>query len=79
MISQNKIRIDGQSYEINSLGQNAIVLVERLKSTQAGIQEKQNLYSLLLRAKNGYIADLNAEIVQDRSGVDLGALFADDW
>ena len=78
MISQNKIRIDGQSYEINSLGQNAIVLVERLKNTQTSIQEKQNLYSLLLRAKNGYIADLNAEIVQDRSGVDLGALFADD-
>ena len=78
MISQNKIRIDGQSYEINSLGQNAIILLERLKSTQADIQEKQNLYSLLLRAKNGYIADLNAEIVQDRSGVDLAALFADD-
>ena len=78
MISQNKIRIDGQSYEINSLGQNAIVLVERLKNTQTSIQEKQNLYSLLLRAKNGYIADLNAEIVQDRSGVDLSALFSDD-
>lgn len=78
MISQNKIRIDGQSYEINSLGQNAIILLEQLKSTQADIQEKQNLYSLLLRAKNGYIADLNAEIVQDRSGVDLAALFADD-
>ena len=78
MISHNKIRIDGQSYEIKSLGQNAIVLLERLKSTQAGIQEKQNLYSLLLRAKNGYIADLNAEIVQDRSGVDLAALFTDD-
>jgi len=78
MISQNKIRIDGQSYEIKSLGQNAIVLLERLKNTQAGIQEKQNLYSLLLRAKNGYIADLNAEIVQDRSGVDLAALFTDD-
>ena len=78
MISQNKIRIDGQSYEINSLGKNAIVLVERLKNTQTSIQEKQNLYSLLLRAKNGYIADLNAEIVQDRSGVDLAALFSDD-
>ena len=78
MISQNKIRIDGQSYEINSLGQNAIILIERLKSTQAGIQEKQNLYSLLLRAKDGYIADLNAEIVQSSSGVDLAALFADD-
>ncbi|MDA8635724.1 DUF6447 family protein [Rhodobacteraceae bacterium] len=78
MISQNKIRIDGQSYEINSLGQHAIVLVERLKNTQTSIQEKQNLYSLLLRAKNGYIADLNAEIVQDRSGVDLSALFSDD-
>lgn len=78
MISQNKIRIDGQSYEINSLGQNATLLVERLKNTQTSIQEKQNLYSLLLRAKNGYIADLNAEIVQDRSGVDLGALFSDN-
>lgn len=78
MISQNKIRIDGQSYEINLLGKNAIVLVERLKNTQTSIQEKQNLYSLLLRAKNGYIADLNAEIVQDRSGVDLAALFSDD-
>jgi len=42
------------------------------------IQEKQNLIALLLKAKNAYIADLNAEIVQERSGVDLGALFADD-
>ena len=40
--------------------------------------ELTNQQALLTKAKNAYIADLKMEIVQGRTGVDLGALFSDD-
>lgn len=78
MSGQTRLKIGGQTYDVNSLNKDAIAIVESLHRVEARIQEKQNLIALLLKAKNAYIADLNAEIVQERSGVDLGALFADD-
>ena len=41
-------------------------------------QEGRDLVARLTKAKNAYIADLKLEIVQRRTGVDLGALFSDD-
>jgi hypothetical protein len=73
-----RLKIGRQSYDVSSLNKDAIAIVESLRRVETRIQEKQNLIALLLKAKNAYIADLNAEIVQERSGVDLGALFADD-
>jgi hypothetical protein len=32
----------------------------------------------MTKAKNAYISDLKMEIVRERSGVDLSALFTDD-
>ena len=78
MTGPTRLKIGGQSYDVSSLNKDAIAIVESLHRVEARIQEKQNLIALLLKAKNAYIADLNAEIVQERSGVDLGALFADD-
>ena len=78
MTGQTRLKIGGQTYDVKSLNRDAIAIVESLHRVEARIQEKQNLIALLLKAKNAYIADLNAEIVQERSGVDLGALFADD-
>ena len=78
MTGPTRLKIGGQSYDVSSLNKDAIAIVESLHRVEIRIQEKQNLIALLLKAKNAYIADLNAEIVQERSGVDLGALFADD-
>ena len=78
MTGPTRLKIGGQSYDVSSLNKDAIAIVESLRRVETRIQEKQNLIALLLKAKNAYIADLNAEIVQERSGVDLGALFADD-
>lgn len=78
MTGPTRLKIGRQSYDVSSLNKDAIAIVESLHRVETRIQEKQNLIALLLKAKNAYIADLNAEIVQERSGVDLGALFADD-
>ena len=78
MTGPTRLKIGRQSYDVSSLNKDAIAIVESLRRVETRIQEKQNLIALLLKAKNAYIADLNAEIVQERSGVDLGALFADD-
>jgi hypothetical protein len=50
----------------------------RLTFTRLTLQEFSNQLALLTKAKNAYIADLNSEIIQGRTGVDLGALFSDD-
>jgi len=42
------------------------------------VQALSNQKALLTKAKNAYIANLKSEIVQGRTGVDLGALFSDD-
>ena len=53
-------------------------LVGRLMFASLQQQELSNQLALLTRAKNPYIADLKTEIVQERTGVDLGALISDD-
>ena len=41
------------------------------------LQEAENRMALLTKARNAYIADLKNEIIEGRTGVDLGALFDD--
>jgi hypothetical protein len=55
-----------------------MALVERLSFAHLQVQALSNQQALLTKAKNAYIADLKSEIVQGRTGVDLGALFSDD-
>ena len=52
--------------------------VGALTFTRLTLQEMSNQMALLTKAKNAYIDDLKSEIVQGRTGVDLGALFSDD-
>ena len=53
-------------------------LLERLTFSHSQLQALSNQMALLTKAKNAYIADLKSEIVQGRTGIDLGALFSDD-
>lgn len=73
-----RFRIDGVEYDIETLTQEGRDLVSRLTFTRLTLQELSNQMALLTKAKNAYIADLKSEIVQGRTGVDLGALFSDD-
>ena len=73
-----RFRIDGVEYATDGLSQEGRDLVARLTFTRLALQELNNQQALLTKAKNAYIADLKLEIVQGRTGVDLGALFSDD-
>ena len=70
--------IDGVEYDTENLSQEGRDLVARLTFARLTLQELSNQQALLTKAKNAYIADLKFEIVQGRTGVDLGALFSDD-
>lgn len=73
-----RFRIDGVEYTTDSLSQEGRDLVAQLTFTRLTLQEMSNQMALLTKAKNAYIDDLKSEIVQGRTGVDLGALFSDD-
>ena len=73
-----RFRIDGVEYTTEGLSQEGRDLLERLTFTRLALQEMSNQIALLTKAKNAYIADLKSEIIQGRTGVDLGALFSDD-
>lgn len=76
-MSQN-FRIDGVEYTTDSLSQEGRDLVARLTFTRLTLQELNNRMALMTKAKNAYIADMKTEIIQGRTGVDLGSLFSDD-
>ena len=73
-----RFRIDGVEYDIETLTQEGRDLVSRLTFARLRQQELSNQIALLTKAKSAYIADLKSEIIQGRTGVDLGALFSDD-
>ena len=73
-----RFRIDGVEYATDVLSQEGRDLVARLTFARLTLQELNNQQALLTKAKNAYIADLKSEIVQGRTGVDLGEMFSDD-
>lgn len=73
-----RFRIDGVEYSAAALSSEGQALVERLTFAQLRLQELLNQQALLTKAKNAYIADLKAEIIKGRTGVDLAALFSAD-
>ena len=73
-----RFRIDGAEYDAASLPPEGQALVERMTFAQLRLQELMNQQALLTKAKNAYIADLKTQIIQGRTGLDLGALFSDD-
>ena len=73
-----RFRIDGDEYEAETLPPEGKAILERMTFAQMRLQELMNQQALLTKAKNAYIADLKSEIVQGRTGVDLGGLFSDD-
>lgn len=75
---KQRFKLDNLEYEISSMSHEGRELVERLNFIQFKLQELKNNIALLSKAKNAYINDLKAEIVQARTGVDFGDLFSND-
>jgi len=75
---RQEYQIDGINYDTEGLSKEGEALLERLQFIRLTLHELTNQQALLTKAKNAYIADLKMEIVQGRTGVDLGALFVDD-
>lgn len=73
-----RFRIDGVEYATGNLSRKGRDLVARLTFTRLTLQEMSNQMAILTKAKNAYIADMKTEIVEGRTGLDLGALFSDD-
>jgi len=71
-------KIDGNNYEIASLSDEGQKIWQALYFTLQKLDELNANQALLTRAKNAYIADLKGEVIEKKSGVDLGALFMDD-
>ena len=71
-------KLDGEKYSTDGFSSEGIELVSMLKFTQKKITTLTNQHALLMKAKNAYISDIKAEVVESRSGLDVGALFTDD-
>ena len=74
----NFFMIDGDKYSTEGLSPDGIELVTMLKFSQKKITNLTNQHALLMKAKNAYISDIKVEVVESRSGLDVGALFTDD-
>jgi len=73
-----KIKIDGDVYNVDDFSETAQNLTKNILFVRQRIGELSNNQALLVKAKNSYIADLNFDIVQGRSGIDLGTLLSGD-
>ena len=72
------LRLDGDDYDLSNASDKARSTVARLQFLEVQTQEKANILAVLTKAKNAYIADLKAEIVKNKSGVDLSTLFDEE-
>jgi len=66
-----KIRIDGETYLLNELTDEARKLVEFHKFAAKRINELKNTQKLLATAKAGYITSIKSEILSQKAGLDF--------
>jgi hypothetical protein len=72
------LRLDGEDFDLSKASDEAKALVGRLQHLDRLFEEKSNMMALLTKAKNAYIADLKAEIIKNKTGVDLSSLFDEE-
>lgn len=77
-MTSKHVTLDGQSYQISELTDTGKRLVDNLHFTRERISTLSNRHALLIRAKNGYVSDLNMEILEGKTGIDLGQLLQED-
>jgi|TARA_B110000879_G_scaffold202354_1_gene278624 predicted component of type VI protein secretion system len=72
------LRLDGEEFDLSKGSKEAEALVAQLQNLDRLLEEKRNLAALLTKAKNAYIAELKAEIIKNKTGVDLSSLFDEE-
>jgi hypothetical protein len=73
-----RFSLDSAEYELEQLSAEGKSLVKQLRFAHLQVEALSNQRALLTKAKNAYIDDLKLEMVQGRTGVDLGSLFSAD-
>jgi hypothetical protein len=69
--------LDGKEYAPADLSENGQRLFRSYLTVERQLNEAQNMYAVLTKARQAYMADIKNEIIQGKSGVDLAALFGD--
>lgn len=69
------LRLNDVDYDLGKVSEKARELLTRLQAVDQMLAEKQNMLAILTRAKNSYIMALKAEIIRNKTGVDLSSLF----
>jgi len=73
-----KFKFEGTEYRLDELSDKGRELLKHLSFIHGKLQTLRAKKALLNRARNGYIEDIKAEIIEKRSGIDLGELFSAD-
>lgn len=71
------LRLDGKEYDVSLLSEQGRQHLIAYQHASRQIAETENMMALLTKARNAYIADLKNEMIQGKTGIDLGSLFDD--
>lgn len=69
---------DGQKYRIDQLTEKSKHIHDRLVFIYSSIEQLNAKHAVMTRARNAYIDDLKSEVIENKSGVNIGALFLED-
>jgi hypothetical protein len=72
------IRLDGNDYDISTAPAEAMQIVARIGAVEKLMRERQMLLETVDKARVAYLAEIKAEIIRVKSGVDLSSIFAGD-
>jgi len=73
-----KVNIDGNEYRVSDFSKDNRIILIQLAHIQETLHQLHNHIAILTKAKNAYISDIKAEIIQERTGVDFSDLFSDE-
>jgi hypothetical protein len=65
---KERLRLDGIDYEVDQLSAEARQILVQMRYVEQRLRELQNQQAMLTKAKNAYIGDLKAELLQPASG-----------
>jgi len=67
--------ISGAQYDLSGASSTVVDHVTKLRELDQVMRFKKNKVAVMEQAKRAYLSELKAEILQKKSGLDLGSLF----
>lgn len=77
-LEKKKIKIGDKEYDITKMNKESQKIYRQFLYTNRRLSELQNTVKVLNKAKNGYIADIKAEIIKNKTGIDIENLLSSD-